>query len=357
MSAVAIQLLILALLLLVIPAVVGRLFLQEGQCGGRLIFQWISGQFLLWAGFQIICVPMILRRSSLTSLTQLYAGYMAVLAVLAAALAMGRKRKGEGGSFRPVRRPEKRAGQGSLLWALFWAVLFFQLAQAVGLVFEDADDAYYVSVASIAESSDGMYQVHPYGSGETQLDSRHALAPYSIWIAFLARLSGMRTVVVAQVVLPVALIAMAYGIYYLFSRSLFPQQSGQRALFMIFAQLLVLFGNYSVYTAETFLIGRLRQGKAMLGSIVIPFGLFVLLEVLGRMQKGGKIPARLYLLLGAVSLTGCLCSTMGTLLVCMAIGLCGALGAVCYKRPKVLIPLAGSCVPCVVYAVLYLVVK
>ena len=60
MSAVAIQLLILALLLLAVPAIVGSLCIHAGEWGGKLIFQWISGHFLLWAGFQVICVPMVL---------------------------------------------------------------------------------------------------------------------------------------------------------------------------------------------------------------------------------------------------------------------------------------------------------
>ena len=356
MSAVAIQLLILALLLLAVPAIVGSLCIHAGEWGGKLIFQWISGHFLLWAGFQVICVPMVLRQCSVTGLTQLYSGYMAVLTILAAALAVRRWKKGQGcWPWKGWRK--KKLGEGALLWAVFGAVLLFQLAQAVGMVFEDGDDAYYVSVASIAESSDAMYQVHPYGGGGTQLDNRHALAPFSIWIAFLARLSGMRTVVVAQVMLPVVLIAMAYGIYYLFSLSLFPEQGGQRALFMIFTELLVLFGNYSVYTSETFLIGRLRQGKAMLGSIVVPFLLLLLLELLKKLHRGERIPALLYLLLGAAAVTGCLCSTLGTLLICMAIGLCGVLGAFCYKRAGILLPLMACCIPCGVYALLYIVLK
>ena len=44
----------------------------------------------------------------------------------------------------------------------------------------------------------------------------------------------------------------------------------------------------------------------------------------------------------------------GALLVCMAVGLAGLIGAVCYKRPGILPPLIVCCLPCVAYAVLYL---
>ncbi len=40
--------------------------------------------------------------------------------------------------------------------------------------------------------------------------------------------------------------------------------------------------------------------------------------------------------------------------VCSAVGLAGLIGAVCYKRPGILAPLIVCCLPCVAYAVLYL---
>lgn len=351
----AIQLLILALLLLAVPTVIGGLSVSVDRAGENLLFRWISGQFLLWAGFQAICVPMILTRQSLTRTAWVFSGYMAVLCLLALAAGMWRRRKG-GNPFRLHLQGEGSGkGRSLLLWAVFWGLCLFQLVQAVRLVYEDSDDAYYVAVASIAERSDTMYQVLPYTGGTTQLDARHGLAPFSIWIAFLARLSGMQTVAVAQTVLPVVLIGMAYGIYYLFSVVLFPEGGGQRPLFLIFAEILVMFGDYSVYTAETFLIGRSRQGKASLGSIVFPFLLLLSLMLFRKLQKKERISPGHYLLLGAAAAAGCLCSTLGALLICILLGIAGLLAAICYKKPKVTAMLAACCAPCLVYALLYLV--
>ena len=229
--------------------------------------------------------------------------------------------------------------------------------QAVRLVYEDSDDAYYVAVASIAESSDTMFRVLPYTGGQTMLDARHGLAPFSVWMAFLARVSGMRPVLLAQTVLPVALIAMAYGIYYLFSVQLFPEKGGQQPLFLIFAEILVLFGNYSVYTTEVFLIGRSRQGKASLGSIVFPFVLLISLMLLKKLQEREKIPVGYYLLLAAAAAAGCLCSTMGAMLTCIMVGIVGLLTAVFYRKWKVMLLLAACCTPCILYGLLYLILE
>lgn len=351
------QLMILALLLLAAPTVIGGLFLKTDRLGKNILFRWVSGQFLLWAGFQLICVPLVLRGERFGHLVQLFLGYLAALTLLAAALEIQSfvKREKVPSSREAQKSDSGRAGSGELLWIAFWGILLFQLAQAVRLVYEDADDAYYVAVAGIAEQSDTMFQRLPYTGASTGLDARHGLAPFSIWIAFLARLSGMRTVAVAHTVLPVVLIAMSYSIYYLFSVQLFPKKKRQRPLFLLLVEVLVLFGNHSVYTAEVFLLGRLRQGKASLGSLVFPFLLLLALLLMRKIQEREKISVGYYLLTGAAATAGCLCSTLGSLLACLLIGAVGLFAAACYKRLGTMFALAACCVPCVAYAFLYLV--
>jgi hypothetical protein len=351
---VIVQLLILALLLLIIPTVIGGLFINIDKIGEKMVFRWVSGQFALWAGFQLICVPLILREKRFEYLVQLFLGYMAALTLMALAMEIQRRvkvmRYGRVSLRGLFRGKENRS---VVLWMLFWGLLLFQLVQAVRLAYGDTDDAYYVAVSSITESSNTMYEVLPYTGGGTKLDMRHGLAPFPIWVAFLARMSGMPAVMVAQVVLPVVLIAMAYGIFYLLGSVLIPEKGGKLALFLIFTEILVLFGNYSIYTVENFMIARSRQGKAALGSLVIPFLLLLLLLLLRKLEAKGKRHWMLYLLIAAGMLTGCLCSTLGVLLVCLAIGVAGLLGAICYKRFQVLFPLAACCIPCLCYGVLY----
>ena len=157
----------------------------------------------------------------------------------------------------------------------------------------------------------------------------------------------------ARTVLPVVLMAMTYAVFYLLGTLLFPGKEGQLPLFLVFTEVLVLFGNYSIYTVENFLIARSRQGKAALGSLVIPFLLLLLLLLLQRLQEKRRVSPLLYLLTGCAAITGCLCSTMGALLLCLALCLAGLLAGICLKRPGVLFPLACCCVPCVCYAFLY----
>ena len=75
-----------SVLLLLIPTAVGTLFFSVDKHTKNLPFAWISGQMTLWAGFEVIAVPFILREGTLTRVVQVFSGYIAVL-LLADAIA------------------------------------------------------------------------------------------------------------------------------------------------------------------------------------------------------------------------------------------------------------------------------
>lgn len=352
------QLLILALLLLVLPSVIGSLTANadtESAMGqNHLLFWWVNGHFFLWAGFQLICVPLILAERNFENVVMLFAGYMAVLTLLGLAAALRRRTKAK---LRLVWNDGKAGREGLWLWILFWGLLAFQLIQAVRMTYGDGDDAYYVSVSSITQEAHTMYKILPYTGKSTGLDIRHGLAPFPVWISFLGKVSGMPAVTVAHVVLPVILISMTYAIFYLMGKKLFPGKNGKLPLFLVFTEVLVLFGDYSYQSVENFMIARSRQGKAVLGSIVIPFVLYLLLSICRKLQENKNVSLIWYLLLAAAVIAGCLCSTMGALLICMLVGIAAIVMTFIYKKWRVLLLMAACCVPCVGFALLYLIFK
>ena len=351
---VAAQILQLILWLFIIPLCVGSLFFSVDKKAGRLPLAWISGQLLLWALFQLICVPMILTNKEYSRMQPIY--LVAVAALLLFALVRRKIFSGtKGASLRLVRDAAVEQGKFTqVLWVIFWMILLFQLFQAVRLTYADGDDAFYVAVSTITDDADTMYSKPPYTGGETELDTRHALAPFPIWITFLAKMSGFRPVGVAHVAVPLALIAMTYGVFYLIGQKICGKNRERLPLFLIFTEILVLFGDTSYYTVENFMIARSRQGKAALGSIIIPALFFLLLLLLEQLQNGQKISLGYWVLFAAVMTAGCLCSTMGALLCCMLAGTTALCGAACYRKWKFLIPAAVCCAPCMVYVTMYL---
>lgn len=363
---------VLLLWLVLIPLVVGGITatVVDGR-RGSLPFLWITGQLILWAGFQFVCVPLILKEkrfftdftkpidaeNPLLSLGTLYLAVAAVLVCLGLIQHLRCLRRNKI-SYRVISGVSKENGKWYLvLWCVFWVLLLFQMFQAVFMTYGDGDDAFYVAVSTIAEESNTMYQKLPYTGGSTGLDIRHGLAPFPIWIAFLARISGVPTVTVAHVAAPLMLIPMTYGIYYLIGGKVCQKHSEKLPLFLVLTELLVLFGDYSLYSVENFMIARSRQGKAALGSIVIPATIYLFLLILERLQENRKVALRLWLLLLCCIFTGCMCSTLGAVLLCMITGVTGICAAVSYKKWRILIPMALCCVPAVCYAILYVLAE
>lgn len=343
------QILILVALLTAVPTAVGCIYEKVNVRGSRVIFRWISGQMTLWAGFQVVCVPMILRKASLSTVVALFGSYVGALLLLSLGTCVRRFAEGE-----QRRRNRKLALRRDVVfWGLIaTGLLLFQLAQAVRLAYGDGDDAYYVAVSTVAESSDKMYVTLPYTGLTTETDLRHGLAPFPIWIAILARVSGLPVATTAHLVLPVALIAMGYGVFALIGAQLFDDRK-QSLLFLTFTEILVMFGGYSLYTAENFMIARSRQGKAALGSLIIPFLFMLLLWLLKCMEEKKALPGRYYMLLLATMVSGCLCSTLGALLCCLLVGITGVTGFCIYRTRQSLF-LLPCCLPCIGYALLYL---
>ena len=184
---IAVRLLWLAVLLVAIPAWVGNCFLNVDKPCRNPVFLWISGQMLLWAGFQVICVPVILLEGRMWMVTVAYCGYILVLLAAATVRYFRQSR-----TLRAVReaKPEKAE---IILWVLAGVLLLVQLVLAVLMVYGDGDDAYYVAISAAAEESGRMYQKIPYTGMHTELDVRHGLAPFPIWIAWLAQMTGIAT--------------------------------------------------------------------------------------------------------------------------------------------------------------------
>lgn len=352
-----IQILILVLLLGAAPLLVGGLFVRPGGEGADLPFQWVSGQMFLWAGFQIICVPLILihRNNNFRHLCMLFGGFMAAALLMALGVEV-RRRKRQRTLSVEKRNPEKDKA-ALVLWLLVFGLLLLQQVLAVTMAYEEGDDAYYVATAVITESSDTMYQILPYTGFATGLDARHGLAPFPVWVAFLSRLSGVHAAAVSQVVLPIVLIAMAYSVFFLIGKSLLGDNRRGVPLFLLFIEFLVMFGGQSLYTSENFLLVRTAQGKAVLASIVIPFLVWLLLTSAERLQRGEKVGLAYWLLLGVTMVSGCLCSAQGSLMVCLLSGAGGLCIAVCCRRPKALLPVAVCCAAPVIFSVLYLLLE
>ena len=251
---------------------------------------------------------------------------------------------------------DKQSMESIVLWILFVLIVGFQLIQTLRMVFPDGDDAYYVGVATYGVHEAKMYVKIPYTGAYTEFDTRHCLAPFSYFISFLTRTSGISAVVIAHSILPIFFILFAYGIHYLIAKELCKEKR-EIPLFMLIVSVLLLFGNYSVYSMETFLMTRVRQGKASLGGFVLSIGFYMLLLLAKNLEGKKRVRLGLYFLLACNGFAAALFTTMGNFIYPIML----ALGGVCIcfskKHWKKLFPLALCCIPNGVMAILYLLIR
>ena len=110
---IVVRLIWLAVLTLALPMWVGHCFAAVDKSHKNVAFLWISGQMLLWAGFQVICVPVILLEGRFRHVMIGYSVYLLVLLVLATVFWFRNPR-----GLRPVRQEKTAKSEKAevLLW-------------------------------------------------------------------------------------------------------------------------------------------------------------------------------------------------------------------------------------------------
>lgn len=351
--------LVLFVWLIVLPFCAGGLFggLQSRKEGSvqkyslSVTGRWLWGQFLLWAVFQIVAVYFILTNGELGDMIPVYVICSIVVGALGLFVTGRMWTKGD-----------KSLTKGAFLWikeqkvltGIFLVLWIVQMAALLVLAVNDGDDAFYMAVAEEARESGALYTANVYSFGSTGLNYRYAMAPFPIWIAFLAKISGVHTLVIGHLVLGVVLVTMSYVIYAEIGRVLFGENYQKRLQMLILIAVLYIWGNTSSHTAESFLLLRSRQGKALVAGLVFPAMVYLLLKIGKTLEQRGRIAWENYLLATAIILTGCLGSTLGGALVILLWASALLLLAMGYRKGSLLLWGVLCTLPGLVYALLYL---
>lgn len=368
--------------LIVIPAALGLPFAGLGlEREKKIGTAVVCGYMEMWALFQIVAVIFILTSNRFEHVVYTFGILSVAGAVISLVWALYRKK------IHAIQKPIKEARclpwkldnkkerlEKTIelaVWCIFALIVIFQIIMSICMAFSDGDDAYYMPVSAITEVSDSMYHINPYTGEYAQLDIRHALAPFPIWIAFLSRISGIHATILSQSVLGGVLILICYMIYSRIAKILFADNKEGIPYFMLIAAVLQMFGNYSFYTAETFLLTRTSQGKAVLANLVIPFLFWCLLQM-GREYRMDTMLARehrrpdaesdkrkllICILIVFASMSAWLCSTLGTFLCAALIGTGGIIIAVAYKNIKAFWNALACALPSGFFAIFFLILQ
>lgn len=242
--------------------------------------------------------------------------------------------------------------KNSHLYIVLAILLFVIQAYAyVGYQHIDDDDAFFVATATTAVANDNLYVRSPYtGALYTSLPTRYILSPFSIFYAVMSQITDMHATIYAHLYLPVILLLFVYLVYYLWGKEWF-NNSQSLGIFLIFISFLNIFGNYTQYSTQTFLLSRLWQGKAILAAGIIPFILYLCYKI----RKEDRLGVYWITLLLCTS-AATLVSSMGVFLAPVTIGCFALADCIQSRKIKRLIGYFLSCIPCMICGIIYIII-
>lgn len=342
-----IRLILIAVVLGVVPFLLGMWytrFVEEEK--NSLCLNMAAGYVMAFALFEILALPLVFQRSSLTLLVRLYAGVTGGLA--AASLVCNGKR-----ILAVIRETWNTVRH--FTWTI-WLQLVFILGQ-IGFYLRyqhtDADDAFYVAAATTARATDTILSYSPYtGTAYRHLPSRYVLSPFYAFTATVSRLTGVHPATVAHTVFMIVFLLLAYAVYAQLGRLLFSEDSQKTGYFLLLLTALLVFSGYSERTAGMFLLVRLWQGKAVLAGILLPFGWYLAMRIFQREGKSAD-----WLLLAALMCACCLVSSMGIMLGAIMLGIVGIVFAIYNKSLRILLYSLLCCLPNLICAGIYFVIR
>jgi len=304
------SLIIVIFLLVLMPLFLGNRLVKEGGIETQDVFlSYIFGWVKMFAWFQIIAIPFIFLRFSLTSLV--IAWTSGIIALLAYYLIRNFRGYTEIASGKPnMVRP-------SYLEVLAVGLVLFQLFVVTFLAHEDADDWFFIGQAS-TDMHTNTLMGYDAGTGRvaTRFHPRYVFAPFPTFLAVISRLVMMHPLTVARFVFQIIFIILCYMVYYLLAKEVFGKVRDKIAICLIFVSLLNLWGNVSAFTSSSFLLLRIHQGKALLANFILPLLIYLLVSY----YREAKYNQRDLLL---VMISSTLVSAMGVFLAPMLLGIYG----------------------------------
>lgn len=345
----------LILLLILAPFGTGLLinrYVDEENRGIGVTYA--AGFLTLLAVFQLITVPVVFTDPwGFERVVELFNVATTLLTGMGIIGTMHYWRR-EGWIFHKNAKKKERSKLEQMQWILVFLLIGLQLFMAVTHASFDGDDAYYVVQSVITDETNTLYRILPYTGTSTSLDMRHSMAVFPIWIAYIARMTGVHATIVSHTLLPVFLIPLTYIIYYEIGRKLFREKAEQLPSYMILVCTLQIFGNVSIYNNATFLLMRTWQGKSMLANVVIP-GIFMILLWLFDGEPEKRPPrGSIWFLLFMINIVAAMMSTASVFLNSFLIAVMAIIFSLQEKNIKILFKMAACCIPCVVYALLYI---
>lgn len=328
------------IVLFILPVFMGSVILHILKLEKGLAKSYVFGFISIWAFCQIITVPLVLLKADF----RVVFGLMTCGILGMVIYSLCKK------SF-PVIGVETQHNSQKVALATMLLVIGVFLSTSFLLQHTDADDSRFVVNAVDIIRTNTMYLTNPatgefLGTWAGEL-IKDVTAPWAVYIACLSKMTGIHPTIMAHTLMPISLLLMACCVFWLLSKEFFDEDITSRCIFVVLVILLNIYGHYSLYSAETFLLTRIWQGKAVVASIGIPV---LLLEFLWIYKQENK--KSLYCLVYITQFALCLLSGMGIIIGAIMAGCYGLVYGIAKRNWKIILAIWVSILPNVMYYVI-----
>lgn len=343
-----------ALVMGVCPYFIGYALCEATRLADRRISTvWPFGILTMLATFELVSVPCIFLRTSFTTLAVLYGIALGIGVVISVIVTIvGYNKTNSSYDVVEITTPKTlfKKSNFNIYIIVALVIIVAQIALMFVLVHYDSDDAYYLGTATTSLVDNSLYRLEPdtgrvYGS----IPLRYALSGFTLFYAFIAKITGMHVAVVAHVSLAIIFTVAVYAVWYAFV-CVVTEDPKRRGVFLLITSLLYTFGNVSTLTRETFMIYRIWQGKAILANLILPFILAVCMRIVLKPMRKKAYYILFIACLAAVSVT-----EMGAALAPVAIMVSMI---ICAFRQKSIKPIGYgllSCLPAIAIGAWYVI--
>ena len=334
------------LLTVLLPFGMGCYALGTGKKKIEISKAYVYGFVMTWGMMQMIAIPFIYLKVSFSVYAGLVAGCSAGLCTFAGV----KYRKEITDAFL---RLWKERTKSSWLLLICCGLIAIHVISVMLAALGDLDDAFYVAQAETAVKTNTIMEYDPYtGELYKKLPSRYVLSPFPSYVAYLSWLSGLSSAAIAHTFLPGILVVLAYIVYYLAAKLLFPKDLFKQGVFLLFVITILSNSYFSRHSQGVFMYTRIWQGKGTLVAVLIP-----LLIYWGIRICQGKMKNVDWCLLLCTMLSTCFVSSMGIMLGAIVVGILGIGNFIVNKNWKEVLYMALCCIPNMVYALLYILIR
>lgn len=335
---------LILLFMVMIPFILGNLltrYLNDGK--HSVSISLLAGFLMMISVFEVLCVPMTFAKAPFTVLSITWLTVILILCFIS--IIVNNKIL-----FDTIKNLINRITRLPMVAYITIGLIAIQVYVLLFYMHIDDDDALYVGIATTARYTNTILEFDPY-TGEQLLQSlnRYALSLLPVFYAAVSFFVNIHAAIFMHSVIPAFLIPLAYIVYYNIAALFFAKNKTAIWTFLMFVCIANIFGYVSVYTASTFFLFRIWQGKAVLASILLPLAFLFFMRAI-RYKSNFTSWMLVFLTMTAAGTV----SSMGIFLAPMLLMLLAILFSFVRKKIRIILYALLCCAPNICLALIYL---